>query len=110
MKKGYLDRTPMIRHDLVWRTDEDGDVILYVKNKGFLKKLTQKILKKPEISYIHLDDMGCFIWKMIDGKITVEKIAKALHEEFRENAEPLYNRIISYFKTLEEYKFIEWKE
>ena len=34
--------------------------------------MAQKLLKKPKISYIHLDERGSFIWLKIDGEKMVD--------------------------------------
>ena len=72
--------------------------------------LAQKILKKPKVSQIHLDEMGNFVWPLIDGTRTVYEIAQLVKEEFGEKAEPLYERLVQYIQTLENYGFIEVRE
>ena len=72
--------------------------------------LAQKILKKPKVSQIHLDEMGNFVWPLIDGTRTVYEIAQLVKEEFGEKAEPLYERLVQYIQNLENYGFIEVRE
>ena len=69
-------------------------------------RLFQKLLKKPKISYIHLDEMGSFIWPMLDGEKTVLEIGKAVEIEFGDKANPLYERLVKYFEILKSYNFI----
>lgn len=102
----YLNYIP--KHSkFPYRVDEDGKVTIFVKNKGFFNRLAQKLLKKPEISQIHLDEMGNFIWPLIDGQRNIYEIAQLVKEEFGEAAEPLYNRLVAYMRNLESYCFIE---
>lgn len=87
-----------------------GNVTLFQENKGVFHFLAQKILKKPKVSQIHLDEMGNFVWPLIDGTRTVYEIAQLVKEEFGEKAEPLYERLVQYIQNLENYGFIEVRE
>lgn len=88
--------------------DEKGMVTLEIENKGVFNFLAQKLLKKPRISYIHLDEMGSFVWPLIDGERNIEQIGKEVELHFGEKANPLYERLSQYFEILKNYKFIEF--
>ena len=107
--ENYLDKIPMHKDSLNWSIDENDRVILEVENKGIANKFAQILLKKPKISFIHLDEMGSFIWQKIDGKKNVFAIGKDVKEHFGENAEPLYERLTQYFNILISYGFVEFK-
>lgn len=107
--ENYLDRIPMHRENLAWSADS-GKITLEIENKGVFNKIAQKLLRKPKISYVHLDDMGSFIWPLIDGKKTIADIGKAVEENFGENANPLYERLAKYFQILDSYNFICWSK
>lgn len=107
--ENYLERKPICRKALGWSTDENGNVTLEMENKGVANKIAQKLIKKPKISYIHLDEMGSFIWPLMDGEKDILEIGKYVEEHFGEKANPLYERLSQYFKTLEKYNFIEYK-
>ena len=76
-----------------------------IKTKKLEK--AKKILKKPKVSQIHLDEMGNFVWPLIDGTRTVYEIAKLVKAEFGDKAEPLYDRLVQYIRNLEAYGFVE---
>lgn len=52
--------------------------------------------------------MGNFIWPHINGENSIMDIAALIKEEFGEKAEPLYNRVVEYFKILVSCGFIEY--
>ena len=79
-----------------------------IENRGFIKRLTQILLKKPRISYVHLDENGSFVWNLIDGNTNIIDIGKKVDEHFGEEAHPLYERLIKYFQILESYNFVYW--
>lgn len=110
LSKNYLDFVPVHHEQYPFEMDEQGAVTILVKNKGVFNRLAQRFLKKPKISRIHLDEMGNFIWPLMNGKRTVYDIAELVHEEFGEKAEPLYNRLVQYMKNLESYGFIRMKQ
>lgn len=105
-QKNYLDFVPAHKIER-FTVDENSIVTLEIENKGVFNKIAQKLFKKPKISYIHLDEMGSFIWPYIDGKRDITEIGVLVREHFGDKAEPLYERLSQYFKTLESYGFVE---
>lgn len=107
--ENFLEKKPFHKQGLNWSQDESGSVTLEMENKGIANRVAQRLLKKPKISYIHLDENGSFIWPLIDGEKTIFEIGEAVEEHFGEKAHPLYERLAQYFKTLEKYGFVEFK-
>lgn len=103
----YLEFIPVPRRGLQFEIT-DGKVTIMQENKGFFNFLAQKLFKKPKVSQIHLDEMGNFIWPLMDGERDILAISALVKERFGEKAEPLYNRIVQYFKTLVSYGFVEF--
>lgn len=106
IKQNYLKNIPRYNDETNWSQDDSGSVILEVENKGTFNRIAQKLLKKPKISYIHLEEFGSFIWLQIDGKRDIIMIGELVKQHFGEKAEPLYERLTQYFKTLESYRFV----
>ena len=107
MKENFPQKKPFIKN-ISW-TNEQGKVTLQIENKGIFNFLAQKLLKKPKISYIHLDDFGSFVWTKIDGETDIVAIGKEVEAKFGEKANPLYERLSQYLKTLKSYGFIDFK-
>lgn len=110
MKAHKLEKIPIIREKLSFRQDKKGLITIDIENKGFFAKIAQSFFHKPKISHIHLDEMGSFIWRSIDGERTVGQIADILEGKFGERTKPLYERTEKYFCSLNEYGFIKWKK
>ena len=108
--RNYLDFIPVHHEQYSYTVSDNGAVTVYVENKGVFNKIAQVVFKKPRISQIHLDEMGNFIWPLMDGKNTVYDIAEQVKAHFGEKAEPLYNRLVQYMRNLESYGFIRFKE
>jgi len=107
-KENYLERKPVPYSGISWK-EEDGIVTLEVENKGMMNRIFQKLLKKPKVSYIHLDEIGSFVWPRMDGEKDIIMLGEEVKSFFGEKAEPLYERLVKYFQILESYGFIEWK-
>ncbi len=103
--KNYLEKKPKRIDSIKW-TQTDGKVVLEVENKGWANRLAQLLFKRPKISYIHLDEMGSFLWPQMDGITSIIELGKLVEAQFGEKANPLYERLARYIKTLEDYRFI----
>lgn len=106
--KNYLEFVP--ERQIERFSQENGVITLEIENKGFFNRIAQKLFKKPKISYIHLDEMGSFVWPLIDGKRNITDIGVFVKEHFGEKAEPLYERLAQYFKVLESYGFVKYEK
>lgn len=106
----YLERIPKRPDKIKWSTDKEGIVTLDIENTGVFNRVAQKLFKKPEVSHVHLDKMGSFVWPLLDGERDIIAIGVLVKEHFGEEAEPLYERLAKYFQVLDSYSFVEWKE
>ncbi len=109
-KENYLEKIPQRNESIGWKIDDEGLVTLEVENKGVFNFLAQKLLKKPKISYIHLDEVGSFLWSKTTGESDLIALGQELKNQFGDKAEPLYERIAKYYKILESYGFIRYKK
>ena len=90
--------------------DEEGKVIILAPRfKSKLgKKIFEPIIKKKHVK-IHLDKIGTFVWKEIDGKKDVFAISENLKKEFGEKVEPVYERIGKFIAIMKVNGFIKLK-
>ena len=108
IERNYLEGKPKREPSIRWTTGENGIITLEIDNKGLMNRIAQKLFKKPKISYVHLDEMGSFVWPLIDGETDLLRLGELVKEHFGEKAEPLYERLAKYFKILESYRFIRF--
>lgn len=107
----YDTYVPMISPKIkTWKADEQGLVTLCLENKGIMNAVMQRLLHKPKLSYVHLDETGSYIWQQIDGSTNVAAIAASVHTNFGDRAEPLYERLLRFFEIVESYDFITWQK
>lgn len=110
VSENYLERRPKRKEQIQWSKDEDGIVTLHIVNSGFFHWIAQKFFKRPKISHVHLDEMGSFVWPLLDGEKDIIALGKLVKEHFGDKAEPLYERLAKYFQILESYTFIQWEK
>ena len=108
--ENYLERKPIRTSSIRWTKNDEDIVTLEIENKGIFNKLAQLILKKPPITYIHLDEMGSFIWIILDGEKSIIDLGEVVKKRFGEKAEPLYPRLAKHIQILESYNFIAWSK
>ncbi|MBO7208604.1 MAG: PqqD family protein [Clostridia bacterium] len=105
----YLEKVPKKAQHISWSVKDDK-VTLEIENKGVFNRIAQVLFKKPKISYVHLDEMGSFLWPLIDGEKNLIDLGKYVEIQFGDKAQPLYPRLAKYFQILDSYKFISWNE
>lgn len=108
--QSYLKQIPVRPQAVAWSTDDAGGVTLKIENTGVVNRIAQTLFGRPRISYIHLDKVGSFVWRMIDGEKDITELGKLVDAEFGEEAHPLYERLARYFQILDGYRFVEWVE
>lgn len=103
----FLEYIPKRNETLSWREDENGIVTLDVENTGFFNRMAQKLFRRPGITQIHLDELGSFVWPLIDGQTNIIELGTSVDARFGQAAAPLYERLAKFFQVLESYHFIE---
>ncbi|HSH34729.1 PqqD family protein [Schnuerera sp.] len=106
-EENYLDYIPKKSDKIHWEEKEDGLVQIILYRDSLFEKIVRKLFFTPDKYRIDLDNMGSFIWKEIDGQKTIYQISQLVKDEFKEEAEPLYERLIQYMNILKNNKFIE---
>lgn len=108
-EENYLERCPVHPDWIKWSTDEKNLVTIDIENKGIMNRIMQKLLKKPKVTHVHLDEIGSFVWPMIDGEKKIIDMGEPLENHFGEKAKPTFERLAQFFHILESYGFVEWK-
>lgn len=106
--ENYLDRIPIRADAIEWKANSEGMVTLQIENTGWVNRIAQAIFGRPKFSYIHLDELGSFVWPLMDGQKDITALGKLVDEKFGEEAHPLYERLAQYFRILDSYHFIQW--
>ena len=86
--ENYLEKIPCRNSEIKWKCGENSVISLEIENKGVFNKIAQKLFRKPKISYVHLDEMGSFVWPLIDGERNIIEIGEIVKEKFGVELEP----------------------
>lgn len=108
-KENYLEKKPKRTDGLFWELDEKGICTLLIENRGLFNFLCQKIMKKPKISQIHLDEVGSFLWPKLDGTKDLVALGEEMKEHFGSSAEPVYERLAKFIQILSSYGFVTFE-
>ncbi len=109
INENYLENIPLRNDKYKWTKDAKGIVTLEIPNRGVFNRIAQKLFKRPPITYVHLDEMGSFIFPLMDGEKSILDLGKYVEENFGEKAHPLYERLAKYCQILNSYGFIAFK-
>lgn len=105
----YLNYIPGHNALFPFQKKENGRIEVEVKNRGLFNRIAQIFFKRPKKSYIELDEFGSFVWEQIDGKRTIYDICMLIKERFGEEAEPLFERAVTFFQILRRNTFIVYE-
>ncbi|WP_243108048.1 PqqD family protein [Clostridium sp. JN-9] len=94
----FLLYVPVKKHT-DWEVRSGKVYLLFYHNKP-IEKFMRWLVKKPYVSDVELDDIGSYVWKSIDGKISVYEIGERLLKEFGKKCDPVYDRLIMYLRYL----------
>lgn len=105
-KDNILEYVPYKNPNFEVKVNEDGKITLIVPRRGIINKLAQFLFFAPKRTYLHMDNLGSFVWDQIDGARNIEQIAGNIKNEYKEKANPLYERLITFLKLLQKNGFI----
>lgn len=105
----YLDYIPKKSDRIDWKEKEDGLIQIIIYRDSLFEKIVRKLFFTPDRYKLDLDEMGSFIWNHIDGKRNIYEIGQLVENEFKDEAEPLYERLAKFMNILINNKFIEFK-
>jgi len=102
----YLELIPVRNPKIQLKKIEDKYYLL-IPMDSKLDFLARKL--HGDYRRIELDEMGAYTWELCDGRRTVREIGKALKARFGEDAEPLYERLVTFLFELAKRYLVEFK-
>ena len=112
MKKkadSVLDYIPKHNSLYEYRENEQGNIEVKMINRGLFNRIAQIFFRRPKVSWIELPGMGSFVWRQMDGKKTVYEIGQEMKKAYGDEAEPLYEKLCTYIKSLHNMCFIVYE-
>lgn len=108
-EKNILELVPVKSEKVIEEINEHNLVDLIIPRDGFLDRMVRKIAKTPDKKVVSLDDLGSGVWNAIDNKRKLGEVALIIKEEFGEDANPLYERLVKFIRLLKNNDFIDLK-
>lgn len=105
----YLDLTPLRLHKEEF-SEENLVTVLIPKfqNRFALRFIVPRL--KSQVFKLKLDELGSAVWLSIDGRKTVDQIAKQLLKKFGDKIEPVNERLTKFLTGLYEQRLITFQE
>lgn len=100
--RNLLKLTPI--RNCKWTTQKKNPDLIRILKPRFDTKIGKKLgnrLKLKPTFNINLDEYGTAVWRLCDGKLTVEEIGEILKTQFAKDVEPLYPRLAAFLRILE---------
>ncbi|WP_352419421.1 PqqD family protein [Proteiniborus sp.] len=107
-KDNFLLYIPRKNHDN-W-VEKEGDIYLVFTHDKIIEKLIQKLFNKPRVTDIRLDEIGTYIWQLIDDNRNIYNIGQCLVERYGKKCEPVYDRLIMYLRYLNKKGWIRFRK
>jgi hypothetical protein len=88
--------------------EKDGRVTLKVplSKKGKIARFVSRSVDLPEHKQVELEPIGAMVWKLCDGKHTVEGIISKLQEEYKISKVEAEASLLTFLDTLEKRRFV----
>ncbi len=107
-KDNFLLYVPRKSHDN-W-IEKDEVVCLIFTHDKIIEKIAQKLFKRPSVTDIKLDEIGTFIWQLIDDNRNIYDIGECLLERYGKSCEPVHERLIMYLRYLNRMGWIKFRK
>jgi hypothetical protein len=88
------------RLDVKWEKEKGVVIITFKKNFTRFEKFLQKFLKGPENIRLRMDKHGTDIWELCDGKHSAKDICDAMNAKYKEEMEPVPQRVSGFLQIL----------
>lgn len=99
-----LIQVPEIKPDLNYEIRE-GKVFIITEHNTKIQNFVRKLGKKiPEQSELELDEYSSFVFRTIDGNNSIYQIGQKLIEQYGEDVNPVYERLVVFIYFLRDQK------
>ena len=100
-KDDLLASRPIFNTAIEWSENDEHVIQIDIKRRDvWWVKLLSKIVFTPEKRSIALDDVGSFVWKMIDEHKNVREMIGKLSKEYKLNRREAEAALMEYLRTL----------
>ena len=97
-----LDAVFQLTDRIVLSEDERGIITIKEKQDHKIQSVLRSLkFRIPQHKNTELDAYGSFVFKHINGELTVEELGLKLKDHFGPVVEPLYDRLTVYLQYLE---------
>ncbi|MCS7104687.1 MAG: PqqD family protein [Thermofilaceae archaeon] len=98
-----LASKPIRNPTVTWEKNEKGEVVLTIKLEPSSKPgLFSGFVKEPTERKIVLDQVGGFVWELLDGEKTVNNVIEHVAKQFKLHRREAQTSLLAYLQMLSE--------
>lgn len=100
-REEVLNAYPVRNQLITWEEEENGEISLVVPQKKSLWiKIVARLFSVPDKRVIVLDEVGAFVWKLCDGKHTIDLVVRRLRNEYSLTYKEAETSLLTYLRQL----------
>lgn len=100
----YLLNVPMVNSKLDFDISNNQLTVRF-QHQSRIQKILRKIgFKIPTETILDFDEISQFVFQQIDGQRNIYEIGQLVSKKYGEQAEPLYERLVTFIDYLESTK------
>lgn len=100
-----LNLVPVRNYNFIYRNSGEVDILVPRFKISFLQKL---LSEKRKYMLANLDDVGSYIWELVDGVRDISMIISEARAKFGEKIEPAPERITLFLRQMHSNNFISF--
>ncbi|SHK67947.1 Coenzyme PQQ synthesis protein D (PqqD) [Clostridium cavendishii DSM 21758] len=106
-KENFMLYIPIKKHSTY--EERKGKIYLMFYHDKFIEKFASKVFKKPKVTDIELDEIGSYVWSIMDSKRNVLEILDMLNSKFPSDSDNMTNRLILFLRYLNRRNWIKFQ-
>ncbi len=98
-----LSLKPKPSSNVKWEVYDTGEVAIIIERKyrGRLGEILATIFMQPKTRKIVLDEIGSYVWKLLDGKTSIREMIIKISEKFKMSKREAEVSLIAFLSDLE---------
>jgi hypothetical protein len=106
-KEDLLSSRPVLNQAISWSVNDQQEIQITIpRRKAWWASMLSKIIYTPKERIVALDEVGTFVWNMIDRHVTVREMIGELSKQYNLNRREAEAALIEYLRQLAKKNFV----
>ncbi len=99
-----------VRVPILWYVEDDMVTLVYQKRFTRFERIIYRVIGGPSFIRRPMDAMSSRVWLMCNGEHDVKEICDVLYAEFKEDVEPVFQRVVRLMEILAERNLVRFRK